>query len=57
MTILKIVFTLIMFTEFFGTLYRIDRQDASSFAKFGAMMIAFTKVFIFTLIITSRTFF
>lgn len=57
MTILKIIFAVIMFEEFLSTVYYLDHQEVSGFPKFGALLFSFGKVLIFTIILTSRTYF
>ena len=57
MTVLKIIFAVIMFEEFLSTVYYLDKQEVGGFPKFGALLFSFGKVLIFTIILTSGTFF
>lgn len=57
MTILKIIFAVVMFEEFISTIYYLDKQEVSGFPKFGALLFSFGKVLLFTIILTSGTFF
>lgn len=57
MTILKIIFAVIMFEEFLATVYYLDKQEVGGFPEFGALLFSFGKVLIFTIILTSGTFF
>lgn len=56
MTILKTIFAIMMFEEFLSTTYYLGKQE-SGFPKFGAFMFSLVKILIFTMILTSRTYF
>lgn len=57
MTFLKIIFAVVMFEEFLSTIYYLDKQEVSGFPKLGALLFSFGKVLLFTIILTSGTFF
>ena len=57
MTILKIIFAVVMFEEFVSTIYFLDKQEVCGFPKFGAFLLSFGKILLFTIILTSGTFF
>ena len=57
MTILKIIFAVVIFEEFLSTVYYLDKQEVGGFPKFGALLFSFGKVLVFTIILTSGTYF
>ena len=57
MTILKIIFAVVMFEEFLSTVYYLEKQEVGGFPKFGALLFSFGKILLFTIILTSRTYF
>lgn len=56
MTVLKIIFAIMMFEEFLSTTYYLGKQE-DGLPKFGAFMFSLVKILLFTIILTSRTYF
>lgn len=56
MTILKTIFAIMMFEEFLSTTYYLGKQE-SGFPKFGAFILSLVKILLFTMILTSGTYF